>query len=272
MDISLNEIINYYANASVSFSNIFVANLNPGKSDVGRRTAPGMCGLIIPLQGSANFTLNNQTFAMGIGTIVHAGPQMSIKVDNSSKKIWRYVVLHYEIPAKEKEVYQLYHQHFSLKVDNQTRITRYIKELIKAYSVPGPISKITARTLFHQIIEELVQGAKRNSKSDRDTVIEQAVDFMHQHYTEKISVAEISKRFKINRRRFTELFERHTGLNPSNYIIELRMKEAKEMLRQSDLSIAVIAFQLSYDDPFYFSRIFKKYVGVSPTAYRREIT
>lgn len=271
METSLNEIIDYYAKSSFSFANIFAANLEPGKKDSGRRTASGMCGLIIPLQGGAVFKLNNESYDMKLGTIVHAGPQMNIKVEATEKESWRYAVLHYEVPAKEQDRFPLYHQHFSLKVDNQARINRYVDQLLKAYSIPGSLSAITAKTLFLQIVEELVLGAKRYTKSDKDKIIEQAVDYIHNHYTEKISVTEIAEHFNLDRRRFSEIFERHTGLNPSNYMIELKIKEAKEMLRLSKLSIATVAFQLGYDDPFYFSRIFKKYAGVSPSTFRRNM-
>ena len=68
---------------------------------------------------------------------------------------------------------------------------------------------------------------------------------------------------------FSYLFRQHTGTSPMNYLNELRIQKASEYLKNSDWSIKEIADKLGFEDPLYFSRNFRKCVGLAPSAYRR---
>jgi len=70
---------------------------------------------------------------------------------------------------------------------------------------------------------------------------------------------------------YSYLFKRHFGISPMAHLAELRIQRAKELLGRTDLSIKEISWQLGFDDPLYFSRMFKKVAGVAPTKYRDEV-
>ena len=65
-----------------------------------------------------------------------------------------------------------------------------------------------------------------------------------------------------------ELFKREVGVSVWNYLTQLRMERAKKLLEETDLRSYEIAFQVGYDNPSYFSRIFKKYEQMTPNEYR----
>jgi transcriptional regulator GlxA family with amidase domain len=71
--------------------------------------------------------------------------------------------------------------------------------------------------------------------------------------------------------RYCFLFKRRFGVSPQKYILELRISTAKELLTSTDLPIKEIGSACGYADPHFFSRIFCKSCGVSPTEYRRGI-
>ncbi|MEG0381419.1 MAG: helix-turn-helix transcriptional regulator, partial [Kurthia sp.] len=62
------------------------------------------------------------------------------------------------------------------------------------------------------------------------------------------------------------------GLSPNTYITEYRVSKSKSLLERAELSIAEIAETVGYEDCFYYSRVFKKQTGMSPSAYRKEKT
>jgi AraC-like DNA-binding protein len=68
---------------------------------------------------------------------------------------------------------------------------------------------------------------------------------------------------------FSHHFKESVGIAPIKYLTNLRMEKAKFLLSESDLSVSAIAWSLGYGDLLYFSRIFKKIVGESPTIYRK---
>lgn len=101
-------------------------------------------------------------------------------------------------------------------------------------------------------------------------IVEAALEYINQNYTQKISLEIISKRFYINPYYFSQLFKNVTNNNFSNYIVQKRMEKAKELLRSSNLKVYQVAELVGYIDEKSFSRMFKKHVGVSPAKYASE--
>ena len=83
-----------------------------------------------------------------------------------------------------------------------------------------------------------------------------------------VSVSELARECFLSEGRFSHLFKEHVGMSPMRYITEQRIKKARELLLETELSILEIAREVGIADQNYFSRMFKKYTKVSPTEYR----
>lgn len=77
-----------------------------------------------------------------------------------------------------------------------------------------------------------------------------------------------AKMCALSQSRFSHKFKEVTGEVPSKYFIKIKMEKARELLKFSNLSVSEIAERVGYDNALYFSRLFKKYTGLSPTEYR----
>lgn len=80
------------------------------------------------------------------------------------------------------------------------------------------------------------------------------------------ATAEISQ---ISRRRFNELFKRQFDVTPNTYILQRKVEFAKRMLKLDELSVTDIAELCGFCDVYYFSKVFKKEIGTTPSAYRK---
>ncbi len=92
---------------------------------------------------------------------------------------------------------------------------------------------------------------------------------MLDHLADKITVQQLAAQACLSEAHFAKQFQKKTGYAPIDYFIRLKMQKACELLSTSDLRIREIATALGYIDPYYFSRLFKKVMGVSPRAYRK---
>lgn len=146
MDIKY--LIDYFAHASVKFTDVFTKKMDPGEVDAGRTTAPDKCGLVVPLAGSAIFSFNGTPYMMEPGMIVHAGPQMPIEVRATGHKGWEYAVVHYRLPTEEINLYPLAEQHFLINTGFNTQIISHVKQLVESYSFPGNMAVFKSKTLF----------------------------------------------------------------------------------------------------------------------------
>lgn len=96
-----------------------------------------------------------------------------------------------------------------------------------------------------------------------------AQQYIYQHYNEKINLEDIAEIVELNAAYFSVLFKKETGVNISNYIINVRMETAKKFLIETNNTIIAIADEVGYKDVRYFSRLFAKTVGVNPAIYRK---
>lgn len=268
MDININQIIDYYAQATVNFVDIFTNTMEPGRKDTGRTTAPGKCGLVFPLAGSASFSFNGIPYAMVPGMVVHAGPQMPIEIQATGDKIWEYAVVHY-IPSKDMVPFSLANQHFAIHTGDYSNIINLVQQLKESYAMPGSMAILKSKAIFMNLVEAILISAKMKILDSANEMMEQVVQYIHEYYARPLSVSNIAQAFGVERRRLAYLFEQHTGMNPSSYLTEYRIRRAKDLLRYCNFTVAEIAECVGYVDSFYFSRVFKKNTGMSPTAFRK---
>lgn len=120
-----------------------------------------------------------------------------------------------------------------------------------------------AMSLFYDMLSELYQLLKHTSKNR----IIPAIDYINNHYTEDVSAAELAELCLLSETHFYRLFKAETGQTPSDYRNSLRIQRACLLLRETDRSVSEISSELGFDSIYYFSRVFKKYIGKSPTKY-----
>lgn len=106
-------------------------------------------------------------------------------------------------------------------------------------------------------------------KSD---VVHQIISYLDAHYNEKISLDAIAQNMYLSSVYISKIFKDETGESPINYLIKIRLEKAKEMLLVTNAdSIKKIANQVGYEDVYHFSKLFKKYYGMSPLHYRKSV-
>ena len=106
---------------------------------------------------------------------------------------------------------------------------------------------------------------------DRRTseLVKLAVAYIHQHYAETVSREDICQVLGISENYLTRIFREELGLTPVDYLNRYRVSLARSLLRETDAAITAVAQQVGFDDPAYFSRVFKRYTGQSPRAFRQ---
>lgn len=98
--------------------------------------------------------------------------------------------------------------------------------------------------------------------------IAQSVTFMKEHLDQPLQASVLAERAHVSLSHYFALFKRRTGATPIGYFIHLRIRRACELLQTTALTVKEVAAALGYEDPFYFSRVFKATVGQAPTEYR----
>ncbi|SFL00472.1 Two-component response regulator, YesN/AraC family, consists of REC and AraC-type DNA-binding domains [Paenibacillus sp. 1_12] len=116
---------------------------------------------------------------------------------------------------------------------------------------------------------ELLSFLEPDQPGDANNKFKELLLYTHKHYQEELFLKELSNRFFINISYCCELFRKVTGMTFSQYMTDLRMKKACELLQNSTLSIADVCKSVGYSDYFYFNKVFKRNLGCTPSKYRK---
>ena len=101
--------------------------------------------------------------------------------------------------------------------------------------------------------------------------IREAVDYIHENYQKDLNMAQVSNFVSMNYSLFSLAFKEYTGVNFVNYLKNIRIKEAKRLLEETDWRISDIGHKVGYENDKHFMKIFKNICGVSPSDYRKNL-
>ncbi len=125
-------------------------------------------------------------------------------------------------------------------------------------------------SLLTLIMEESWNPEAKAITPRKRVELENIKEYLDEHYVEHISLEELSNRFFISKFYLTKIFKETYGTTINNYLISKRITKAKQYLRFSNMTIDEIGQAVGMDDANYFSRIFKKVEGMSPTTYKKK--
>lgn len=146
---------------------------------------------------------------------------------------------------------------------------------------PGSIDLITElqkldtlTELKHWCLEKIdfiTNAISETREKKTNSLIVKAVEYIRENYRRELTLEEVSREVNISPHYFSKLFKDEMGENFIDYLTNLRIGKAKDIMKSSLMSVKEICYEIGYGDPNYFSRIFKKAVGVTPTEYRDSI-
>lgn len=125
-------------------------------------------------------------------------------------------------------------------------------------------------TLIYPLISmlEFEYVRRKDGSFERDTLIESVIRYVKQFHTDEVNLENICKEFSCSRSYISHSFKKHTGRTLREYICDLRIEDAKTLLKYSSLSVTEIAFSVGFGDSNYFSQVFKKKLGMTPLEYK----
>ncbi|WP_234122787.1 AraC family transcriptional regulator [Clostridium hydrogenum] len=126
-------------------------------------------------------------------------------------------------------------------------------------------------------LQEIVANMSRDSSEhntphySKNDIIFNAIQFFQCNYKQDINIEKFALENNLSYNYFIKIFKNFTQMTPNQYVIQARLSKAKNLLLDSNYNVCEIAAMIGYDNPLYFSHIFKKYTGNTPTDFRNKI-
>lgn len=209
------------------------------------------------------------------------------KVD---KEILKIIIANYEIEALNQylsEYFNLYRKHSYMKLENKELIVyelisalyevireygKNVKELVLDNAAIGEFTRLPTLDQFKKEVSNfLIQYVEKTINKHNEYYkhnIYKIIKYIKNNYMCDINLKTVSSSFSINPSYLSRIFSENTGTTFTDYLNELRLKNAKNLLRNTSFSVKTISKKVGYNNEKYFIRLFKKKQGMTPMEYR----
>lgn len=133
---------------------------------------------------------------------------------------------------------------------------------------PEILSQITAKSYFYRTLHCLENESVTHLETAKRKLLVAAEEYMRNNFSKGITVEDTSEYLSIDRRYLYKLFKKYSGISPKQYLSNIKIARACDLLLNSDMSITDVAEKIGYTDSLQFSAFFKKQTGISPRKYR----
>lgn len=146
------------------------------------------------------------------------------------------------------------------------------RQIIQELQLCRPNYEELLSLYLHHIFLLMNRSLKEGQKTGSDirNEIERATHYFNEHYSAEINIEEYAKSRHFSTCWFIRNFKQIVKVTPMQYILSLRMMNAQNLLENTEYNITEIAEAVGYDNPLYFSRLFHKHTGLSPSSYRKQ--
>lgn len=193
--------------------------------------------------------------------------------------------------AHQRDPWSIYWLHFNGSL-TQKLYSRYLRSDYNDHKIPFDKNKISQFNQIYQIMDQEyapsslefanILGLKFISSfvyteieqlygaHHQDDLVNRIIEYLTENLDKSLETDQIAQKFNYSASHLSGLFKKRTGYSMIHFFNFKKAQKSCEFLTYTDLSIKEVSYQLGFDDPLYFSRVFKKYMGISPRAYKKE--
>jgi len=229
--------------------------------------------LIYCVEGSGRAEVSKKKYELHPGSfiIIPAGEQhwYSASEDDS----WTIYWMHFKGSASQRLVNALLEKTSNLRgsVEFQSRRIGLFEDIYACLERGyGNDNLCYANICLYHYISSFIYHDKFNLPENKqgEDAVELSINYMQQHIAQGLSLEEIAASVNFSASHYSAIFRKKTGFAPIEYFNHLKVQKACQYLFYTELRIKEIADKLGIEDPYYFSRMFSKLMGVSPNQYR----
>jgi iron complex transport system substrate-binding protein len=232
------------------------------------------------IQGRARLLLDKDEHYVEHGYVCHAGKGAALAITDITDH-FEYYVIQYRASLPQpcsQDLLQLltgtepFETRYGFMVQHAAPLLLSLSRMEHEWGQPEAMARLQVKSFFYQFICELMGQLQSQSleQASPDMVL-QAARYMDEHYAEPITAGTLAALLNCSPRTMQRMFSKRLALGPIDYLMQIRIDKAKQLLCRTNEGLKDIADAVGYADSYYFSRLFKRYTGVSPSAYRESM-
>ena len=191
-----------------------------------------------------------------------------------SKENWDCRFVHIYGPETIRQYYDIFVRNtgYALHLPPLSKVPLYINQIIDSYRPRHKNSDLIAARHIIDLLTEAVLNSEGVISVERAEYMQDIVQYIDEHYEQDITLDTLSKKFGISQSYLPKQFKAQMGVTPTEYLCQVRVQAAKDLLRRSDMPIYEVAQNVGIHNVSYFIKVFKKYEELTPYTYRNTWT
>ena len=216
--------------------------------------------LVFIISGEGNIMIDGKNYKCKKNDLIYFYPDKLHSLSVSKPPHMIFYAFHFETGFNEK----LPIPDIS-NIENHYKLSEYFRQLYKTSVKKDYMYKWQLSIFAQNILYEIFWQSNANIAPMNLVRINKVLEYIHKNSCEKFSIEDLTKAAEMKKSYFIKMFKTVTGKSPIKYINDLKLEHARDLLLNTDMSVKKIALKCGFEDEFYFSRIFKRHYGVSPS-------
>lgn len=226
------------------------------------RKASSVSGLGYRISGNTLFESHGKKYFVDAGGFSYLPAHVEFTRISTDEEL---IVIHFRCHGADEDEIQIFNP------ENSSRFAGYFFDILKEWeeSSPGYIHRCHA--LFYKMLEEMELYHTANPTNQKEGIIKNSITYMNANFdNSEISIAKIAEKSFISEVYFRKIFKEVFGISPIKAIQQMRIEKAKKLLDTGYFSIKEVAQKSGFDNVKYFSTVFKKEAGCTPSDYMEQ--
>lgn len=221
--------------------------------------------MMVVKQGEGHLRIDLETYRMEPDTIHVVEPGQTIGFcEGQNSELY---LITFDIHGDNSEEQVNFPLLGELPIHMESMLSQLCEQLCLCSRGESAVERFRGQPVFLELIHWVMTHIRHNVKLDSRAAMDRTKRFIEAHYRESMTIEQLARMAEISPKYYVSLFKKTYGKTAIDYLTEVRVNMAKQLMLHTDVRLKDVAYQVGYNDEFYFSRMFKKEVGVSPTVY-----
>ena len=222
--------------------------------------------------GELQCQLNGQVKLLTAGTVLIFPPAYRYVYTHSPTSEICYYYAHFTGGEAEALLnrYGLSDYPFLKNIGKSQRIISYFDQLFSAISKKDEYFEQECALKLGSILLHLAKRIRNADPKSEEHSLNRSLDYLHTRFQEPINLEMLANLENLSVSRYCAVFKKHYGISPIQYLIGIRIENACELLKSTDISIQDCAHSCGYANEYFFNRQFKKHTGIPPSKFRAQ--
>lgn len=236
--------------------------------------------LIFITGGKGMITVDRKRYQVNEGMLVYICPDQLHSIENNADVPICFFSVHFDFAQVtfNESSWSINGMVEKLPLNSLQQLKDYyyiedtFKKMVETWQAKLPGYEFAAKTLLQQLLLAIVQNIrKQNQNYATSTKVERVIQYIHQNSNHKVTLAELAAMVQLSPTYLSRVFKDITGYSLTEFLNRIKVDKAKELMSEGNMKVKEVAEAVGFNDEFYFSRIFKRIEGISPSEYYSKI-